>query len=350
MKYKLSLIILLCMISFTCFSCDHDEFFIEDDIINLNDSIFHGSEKSSNNDTISGNTTKTDTTHINNNSLQENNSYNIDNLFTKNDNDTLIYVSEITKYMRQYSGGQGAACYEDYLFHFQDHNAAVSIYNLAEMGFIKKIVLTPNSNNHCNQASFSNIFYSVEDKFPLLYVSGSRTGTYNQVQVYRITDDSDSLKIEQIQEIILPPKTKYNYISWTCILLDNDSNYLYAYSNATSKLIKFNIPNYQERTVNLEDEDILEIIPIENIPHQQGGTIKNGIFYMIYGVPQWGDQVWLRLFNLETKKEIIRYNLSEKDFKGEPESLFFYKNELYAITNGTGIFKIIFQKSFLQTQ
>ena len=265
------------------------------------------------------------------------------------ENDELIDYSEATgiklsKYMNQSSKGyvQGAAAYGDYLFQFQDYNAAIYIYDLAKKNFIKEITLTPNSNNHCNQASFSNIFYSVEDKFPLLYVSGSRTGTYNQVQVYRITDDSDSLKIEQIQEIILPPQTKYNYISWTCILLDNDSNYLYAYSNATSKLIKFNIPNYQERTVNLEDEDILEIIPIENIPHQQGGTIKNGIFYMIYGVPQWGDQVWLRLFNLETKKEIIRFNLSEKKFKGEPESVFFYNNELYVATNNYGIYKIQF--------
>jgi len=254
---------------------------------------------------------------------------------------------KISKYMNQSSSGsvQGAAAYGEYLFQFQDHNEAIYIYNLARKSFIKKITLTPNSNNHCNQASFSNIFFSNEDSFPLLYVSGSRSGTYNHIQVYRITVDKEDFEIQQIQEIILPKKTEENWVSWTCSILDNENSYLYAYSNATSKLIKFAIPDCQEKNVNLKDEDILEYISIDNIPHQQGGIIRNGIFYMIYGVPSWGDQVWLRLFNLETKNEIVRFNLSEKKFKGEPEGIFFYKNELYCATNNSGIYKIMFIKN-----
>ena len=255
---------------------------------------------------------------------------------------------KISKYMNQSSSGsvQGAAAYGNYLFQFQDHNEALYVYDLSRKSFIKKIELIPNSNNHCNQASFSNIFFSKEDLFPLLYVSGARSAAYNRIQVYRITGEKENIDIQQIQEIILPKKTDENWVSWTCSILDNENHYLYAYaSNASTRLIKFEIPDFHQETVNLTDADILEFIPIEHIDHQQGGIIKNGVFYMIYGVPGWGDQVWLRLFNLETKNEIVRFNLSKKKFKGEPEGIFFYNNELYCATNNSGIYKIMFIKN-----
>lgn len=257
------------------------------------------------------------------------------------------YGVKIIKYMGQSSQGyvQGAAAYNDYLFQFEDLNKAVYIYNLAEKKLIKKIELLPNSANHCNQASFSNIFFDNNDRFPLLYVSGGKGSFINRVQVYRITGENESIDIKQIQEIYLPEKNDTNWVSSTCSVLDNENHYLYAYaSNASTRLIKFEIPDYHQEIVNLKDTDILEYTLMDHIDHQQGGIIKNGLFYMIYGVPQWGDQVWLRIFNLETKAEVVRFNLSKKNFKGEPESIFFYNNELFAITNNVGIFKIKFTK------
>lgn len=272
-------------------------------------------------------------------------------LFDENDEEIDLsdgYGVKISKYMGQSSSGgsvQGAAAYGEYLFQFQDHNEAVYIYNLANKSFIKKIELTPNSNNHCNQLSFSDLFYDKTDFFPLLYVSGSRTATYNQIQVYRITGKNENIDIEQIQEIILPPRNDTNWVSWTCSIIDNENRYLYAYaSNASTRLIKFEIPDFHPKIVKLTDSDILGFIPIDHIDHQQGGIIKNGIFYMIYGVPSWGDKVWLRIFNLETKTETVRFNLSECKFKGEPEGLFFYNNELFCVTNNSGIYKIKFTK------
>mgnify|MGYP002855079612 CR=1 FL=1 len=157
--------------------------------------------------------------------------------------------------------------------------------------------------------------------------------------------EKETIDITQIQEIILPSRNSDNMCYYTCSILDNENHYLYAYaSNASTRLIKFNIPDLQQDTVKLTDSDIIEYILVDHIDHQQGGIIKDGIFYMIYGVPGWGDLVWLRLFDLVAKKEIIRYNLSEKKFTGEPESIFFYKNELYAATNNSGIYKIMFAK------
>ena len=346
MDLRKSLIILVCSLSITCISCGSDDFFEDDVIILRNDSIHNNGENNHNNDSTTTDSTKTNINpYTNPTNNTENNSYNIDSLFT--DTTSVVSITGFSKYMNQSSSGsvQGAAAYGDYLFQFQDQNKAVYIYNLAKKSLVKKITLTPNSSNHCNQASFSDIFYSDEDKFPLLYVSGSGNKDHNHIQVYRITGEEETIDITQIQEIILPSRNSDNMCYYTCSILDNENHYLYAYaSNASTRLIKFNIPDLQQDTVKLTDSDIIEYILVDHIDHQQGGIIKDGIFYMIYGVPGWGDLVWLRLFDLVAKKEIIRYNLSEKKFTGEPESIFFYKNELYAATNNSGIYKIMFAK------
>lgn len=332
--------IFLSIISFlacTFFSCAHDEFLQEELVYDI-DSIIHNNTNiidSTNVDSI-----KTDSIN-----KDDDKSNVTDSIFTEIDSKTVI--SGFEKYMDQSSSGsvQGAASFGDYLFQFQHANAAVYIYNLAEKTFVKKITLTANSNNHCNQASFSNTYYHEEDSFPLLYVSGSQNTSYNHVQVYRIIGQNENIVIQQIQEIVLPKNYNSNKISATCIIMDNDNNCLYAYANSSSaRLIKFKTPDFHQEAVDLTDADILDYVSIGHIDHQQGGIIKNGILYMIFGVPAWGDIVWLRLFNLETKSEIARFNLSEKGFKGEPESVFFYKNDLFAVTNNSGIFKFLITK------
>ena len=99
------------------------------------------------------------------------------------------YELLITKYMDQIPIGmsvQGADCYGDILFQFQHTNSAVLIYDLKEKEYLGRVPLPPNAHNHCNNVSFSRLFYEEGDEFPLLYVSGSQSGTYNHIQVYRI--------------------------------------------------------------------------------------------------------------------------------------------------------------------
>ena len=343
MNNKRNLIIILSTILFTCISCAHDSSFEEEIYIHMDvDSINNESQPRTKDSVPSSNTTLPGL----DNTTQSNGSYHIDSLF--NINNHSIIVTDIINYMYQtptVASAQGAAAYGDYLFQFKDRNAGLYIYNLKKKTFVKMITLTSNNNNHCNQASFSDIFYQDNDQFPLLYVSGGKSGTYNHVQVYRIIGTEESIAIQQVQEIILPKTTDQNWVSWTCCILDNENHYLYAYaSNNSTRLIKFDIPDCHQETISLNDYDIIDYIPIDHIAHQQGGIIRKGFFYMIFGVPAWGDQVWLRIFNLNGKKEYIRYNLSEKGFPREPESLFFYNNELYAITNNIGIYKICFKK------
>lgn len=327
---KSALLLFFLTITTTFISCG-DDFFEEeiiyqnDSIIYTNDSINH-SNKETPGDTTIIDTTRTDTTTN-----------------TPNTNKDYVYIQEITKYMNQSSGGvsvQGADCYGDYLFQFQDKNAAVYIYNLKEKKYLGKVSLKPNNNNHCNNTSFSRIFYQEGDEFPLIYVSGSGSGTYNQVQVYRITRSGSSFSLEQVQEIILPKASSANNLYWTGAILDNDNNYMYIYGNMNgAQIVRFNIPEAHQASVSLNDKDILEQFTLDKFTHQQGANIKDGLLYVFDGVPAWGDTNYLRIIDLKNKKELAKINIMEKGFKVEPEGTFFYKKELYCASNNSGIYK-----------
>lgn len=326
---KSILLFLFLTIATTCISCGDDLF--EEEIIYQNDSIYYTNDSVPSNNSNPGDTTNTDTTHTDTTKT--------DTIIT---NKEYVSIQEITKYMNQSSSGsvQGADCYGDYLFQFQDKNAAVFVYNLKEKKYLGKVTLTPNNNNHCNNASFSRIFYQEGDEFPLIYVSGSGSGTYNQVQVYRITRKGSSFSIEQIQEIVLPKASTKNNLYWTGIILDNNSNYMYIYGNMNgAQIAKIHLPDIRQPLVTLSDEDILEQFTLDKFIHQQGANIKDGLLYIFDGVPAWGDTNYLRIIDLSGKKDIVKINIMEKGFKVEPEGTFFYNGELFCTTNNSGIYK-----------
>ena len=251
---------------------------------------------------------------------------------------------KIEKYMDQNSLGvsvQGASSYGDYLFQFENYNTNVYIYNLKTKIFIEKVSLTANSNNHCNNASFSNIFYEEEDEFPLLYVSGSRNGQYNHAQVYRILKTNSHFIFIQIQEIVLPTCDEKNNLYWTGIIMDNENNYMYIYANKNgAEIAKLNIPDTHLPELILTEEDILEQFSLNKFKHQQGAVISNGLLYVMDGVPGWGDTNYLRIIDLEKHEDYAIYNVSEMGFNQEFEGLTVYKDMLIAPTNGSGIFSI----------
>ena len=252
---------------------------------------------------------------------------------------------KIEKYMDQNSPGvsvQGAASYGDYLFQFENYNANVYIYNLKTKEFVEKVPLAKNSNNHCNNACFSNIFYEEGDEFPLLYVSGSRNGKYNNAQVYRIRKEDSHFAIFQTQEIVLPPCNENNNLYWTGIIMDNENSYMYVYANNNgAQIAKFDIPDTHLSETILTDEDILEQFSLNSFTHQQGAVISNGFLYVMDGVPQWGDTNYLRIIDLVKLEDHTIYNVSEMGFNQEFEGLTIYNDKLIAPTNSNaGIFSI----------
>ena len=252
---------------------------------------------------------------------------------------------KIEKYMKQNSSGsvQGASCYGDYLFQFQDHNTNVYIYNLKDKTFIEKVSMEPVSSNHCNNVSFSNVFYEKEDEYPLLYVSGSGSGTYNQVQVYRIFHN-DTFLLEKVQNIKFPKGDDTNHMFWTQVMIDNEEGYMYVLSKTQSNggtfISKFNIPSLDDSEVQLVNDDIIEQFEVTNSIHKQGAVVYKGFLYIMYGVPGWGDTNYFRIIDLVNKEDYMTINISEMGFNQEFEGLTVYKDMLIAPTNGSGIFSI----------
>lgn len=256
---------------------------------------------------------------------------------------------KIDKYMSQNSAGsvQGASCYGDYLFQFQDHNANVYVYNLKEKTYVETVSMNPIGANHCNNVSFSNVFYNTVDEFPLLYVSGSSSGTYNQVQVYRVQHIADSFSFEKIQNIIMPKGNETNNMYWTQVIMDNENSYMYVLSKTRSNgktfISKMNIPSLDNEQVQLMDDDIIDQYEVSDSVHKQGAVIYKGFMYIMYGVPVWGDTNYLRVIDLSNREDYMTVNISKMGFKQEFEGLTVYKDVFIAPANANaGIFSIKF--------
>lgn len=336
MSLRRKIVIIISLLSITCFSCGNDDFF-DEEIVYQNDSIIYNKDNvNPPNNGIPGDTTSIDTTRTDS------------TINTPNTNKDYVYIQEITKYMNQSSGGvsvQGADCYGDYLFQFQDKNAAVFIYNLKDKKYVGKVSLTPNNSNHCNNASFSRIFYHEGDEFPLIYVSGSGSGTYNHAQVYRITRNNSSFKIELVQEITFPTSNAENDLYWTDVMMHKDYMCVStAASEGDGKITLFKIPSTNNTQVSLTSDDIIDSFHVGKFTHHQGANIKNDILYIFDGVPAWGDTNYLRIIDLKNKKDLAKINIIEKGFKIEPEGAFIYNGELYNASNNSGIYK--FKLSF----
>lgn len=242
---------------------------------------------------------------------------------------------------------QASAVYNNYLFQFFDGNIGVYIYDLKGKKLFQFVELPPNGRNHCNNVSFSKLFYDKKDEYPLLYVSGSRNKSYNHVQVYRI-EKNDSFKITQVQEISLPKSTQKNNLFWTSVAIDNDNNSMYAYGNNNgAQFAKFSIPDISLNNVALTDDDILDQFTLDSFVHHQGAVIKNGIMYVTDGVPQWGDTNYLRIIDLYKHTQLYLFNLTDMGYNIETEGLSFYNNTLLVSNckrSGIYMFRYIVRK------
>lgn len=223
---------------------------------------------------------------------------------------------------------QASASYNNYLFQFLHANEGVYIYDLEEKKLFQYISLEPNGRNHCNNVSFSNKYYDINDKFPLLYVSGSKISTYNQVQVYRI-EKTDSFKITKVQDIVLPKSSNDNNLFWTGVAIDNDHDAMIVYGNTNgAQFATIKIPDISLDMVHLTDNDIIDKFTLSGFVHQQGAVIKNGILYVTDGVPQWGDTNCLRIIDLKNHCQLYNFNLTSMGYNVETEGLTFYGNTL----------------------
>ena len=344
-KFIFTVFVLTAIIPFVS-ACGQGDEFLDDlivwsDTLYKNDTTFHADTSFIDGDTIIKIDTiiKTDTIVNKDTLISQKKIERPESLITSN--------IKLEFYMNPlYSSGtlQGAASYKDYHFQFQHSNNKIFICNLSTKQYINTLELPAINSNHCNNISFSNIFYDKNDEFPLLYVSGSRSGTHNHVQVYRITRYQEDFQFTKIQEITLPESSDYNFLYWTGVAMDNENNYMYVYANYfNGQIAKFKIPNLNQTEVTLSNTDILELFPVWGFTHQQGAIIKNNVMFVLDGAPRAGDTNYLRLISLKDKKDQIIYNMTEAGYGNlEYEGITFYNDSTILITaNGNkGLFSV----------
>lgn len=258
-----------------------------------------------------------------------------------------IKIDSIVKYMDQQSVGQtqGASCYNNYLFDVGNNMTYIHIYDMDARSLVKRFrSRMSNILYHCNNACFSNIYYSDEDQFPLLFVSQQRT-TPKQVHVCRISGELNEPNISLVCVIMLPTDNDLYIKNSADIVLNNDNNTMYAYAitNNDYKLCtyQFDIPDVLNNdSVFLTKQDIKEMhIYNSEYRAKQGAVIKNGFLYVVKGIPN-RNPLGLTIINLynHSWKE---FDLFDHHFGWEPEGLFFYNEELYCTTNyNKGVYKI----------
>lgn len=244
---------------------------------------------------------------------------------------------------------QGGDAYNGYFFQFQDRNANVFIFDIEQKQLIQTISLPPVNKNHCNNASFSRFFYEEGDEYPLLYVSDSNTGSYNHVQVYRITRPNILFNIEKVQEFILPDATDDNYLYFTDVIIDNYSECMYVTSKGsnndieTGRVCKYNIPDpHKDGVFALRETCIVDSFFMPRLKHHQGAMIVGKKMYIAAGVPGWGTPPELVVVDLEQKRLAQRIDLREYGYNIEPEAIFLHKDTIYISSNRSRIHKIIF--------
>ena len=241
---------------------------------------------------------------------------------------------------------QGGDVYNDFYFQFQDKNANLYVYDVKEKSLAYAISMEAESINHCNNASFSRIFYEEGDEYPLIYVSNSNTPSYNHVQVYRITSIKGSLGVEKVQEIVLPEANETNNLFATDVIMDNYNGYMYVASKGIviedeiGRLIKFRIPDPHNKVVCLTEADILDSFKMPFFRCRQGATIVGNKMFFVAGVPHWGFNPEFLIIDLEKKVPIYIANLKDFGYNKEPESVFLYKGNIFISSNRTGIFKV----------
>lgn len=244
---------------------------------------------------------------------------------------------------------QAGAAYGNYFFQFTNQHSNMKVYDLSTKTFHSTVTMTSVASDHCNNACFSNIFYDTNDDFPLIYTSGSQTGSYNHVQVWRIQLADNVFSITKVQEITLPTGATGNIWYWGQAYLDNERGYMWYSTNANGNahFMKFAIPAIFDgdsnvvSEVTLTDADIIDSFSTIPNANQQGGVVKNGILYLLDGVPSYGTYTKLYVYNLWSKSliNIIDiYNIL--GITSEFEGCGIWNDTLVANTNGGGIYAI----------
>lgn len=223
---------------------------------------------------------------------------------------------------------QGGACYRDYYAICTDCFESILIYNTSGEKLKVEHNITTGMDNtqwHCNQIFFGVDFYSLSDKFPLLYVSMEHPDVHS-LMAFRIFQKAGTYSVELVQQISLDFSAEKDKIYYPNAYFDYDDEYVYygGYTensymkSATNKLkfYKFRIPDYRLRFDYFETKDSLETFELPSETATQGGFISDGHLYQTFSFNSKTDinrAPKMKVVDLESKEIIHDYqNLGEQ--------------------------------------
>jgi len=219
--------------------------------------------------------------------------------------------------------------------------------------------------NHANDAMFGSYYGGSE--FPLLYVTAGNSGESDEngyisfCAVEKITRTNGVFSAETVQKIYYRndgiENTKFQTPGWgwPASLVDINGGWYYMLSARyrTKKefsrpdnvyiITKFKLPSPDTGNVTLYPSDIEEQFELPfNVYATQGGTVRNGeIWYMFgFGNPNYPDA--LRVIDLKNHKYSLCEDLSNAPFADqEVECCAFYGDRLLINTQGSKIYERI---------
>lgn len=230
---------------------------------------------------------------------------------------------------------QGGDCYGNLYFQFTSNNSIVRVYDLEKKiliqeseieGFNRGFV----SRCHCNSVNFSSSYYSDEDEFPLIYVStGYSSGGYTGALVYRIQREQSMFSFSLVQTLKFPV---FESLVWTEFIPADRFCYL-CYTGA-NVVFKFYLPSINEGDVYLNYIDAIDSFQFPsqtewiNNSSNQDRLYYNEKIISISGVPHSGESLFLAIMDLSSRTYEHIFDLKAMGLYQEPESVFFWKNNL----------------------
>ena len=243
-----------------------------------------------------------------------------------------------------YGVGQGAACFEKYLFQGYSNNASVGVFDLGKKTTIGEFRIPApfaSSRIHANTVNFGNQRYCSDDYLPLLYISSGYTSEINGssssfIYVYRVikesvTDTKESFELSLVQTITLK-----GFGSWTEGILDNENGMLWIKyePNGTSgeyKYASFPIPCCKDGDFVIHQEDAITDFSIGIQPFNssnQGHLFFNDKIMLVSGTNPNAQKLAFIVINPKSHKRELVIDLAKIGLRDEPENLFFYNSQL----------------------
>jgi hypothetical protein len=282
-----------------------------------------------------------------------------------------LTITSINWFAGNSKSNQSAAASGDYLVLIPKSRSAIHLYNLKKKELLYTLQMNPGTGKdawgddlyHSNQATFGVDFYYPDDAFPLLYISQrAKSDKRCFLEVYRLIpskqpedEDYTTMEAELVQTIYFPTLTHNNSLGNVNCAIDNKKRLMYTYSRNNNsgedntgecKISCFKIPYLYDKTVMLEDSDILDswMLGCKAI-NMQGGCIKDDILYIGQGYKSVG-YIYLNIVDLKNRFLSKRIDLLDIGITWEPEGSFTYNGNLM-IASGANIWEIVIQPSTL---